>query len=173
MAKTIGIAEFTEENEREWNMLSAREKICVRYMIKNDVTMSSVLVGVFSAYVVNLFSNLVSMSFGSILHGIMYAVNAAAAVGILAIIIHLYSVHIKVEYNVPREGSGYDALLNRRFEFLFDNYQKKCRKWTAELCLSVLILVMTLAGCLFANHYDHSDANEIQMRMEDENKNEN
>ena len=54
-------ARLNDENMEQWNSLGVGEKLFYKYVLENDTTLSSVLLGIFTAYVVNLISNLVTL----------------------------------------------------------------------------------------------------------------
>ena len=44
-------ARLNDENMEQWNSLGVGEKLFYKYVLENDTTLSSVLLGIFTAYV--------------------------------------------------------------------------------------------------------------------------
>ena len=135
---------LSEDGKHIWQELSFCEQIYCKYCFLQNTTISTVFVGVTSAYLVNIFTNLIGMRFDGWFHITAYLVNAALSVAIFTCVVLLYSIHIdSKEVNDAKQGmKSHHVTLELEF---FQKSRKKI-KWTLYLLLgfTALLLVITV-----------------------------
>ena len=141
-----------DKNKENWNHLNTSERLFYIYLIKNDTNLSSILVGVFSAYVVNVFSNLISLEFEFLLNVGLYVVNAFFAVRVLYFVIMLYSIHLKSERIEEKDEEV--VHWNKNFEKLFITYGEQIKENLKKLMSSTFLLLIALLLCCMLNNME-------------------
>lgn len=86
-----------DDNKEWWERLSNGEKLFYKYILEYDTTLSSILLGVFTAYVVNLTSNLVTFNVTDLFVFVIYVFNVIFAFIILYFLMKLYRIHVILE----------------------------------------------------------------------------
>lgn len=144
--------DFTEEHLQKWKNLSKKEKWFYRYMIENDTGLSSILVGVISAYVVNSLFGMAGMEWISWWYMIMYCLNFLMSVWCLVRIIRLYGVHIRKE---RRDEEDSDTVyLNKSFSWIYENCQLEVQRILDRIWIPFLGMLITLLMCfLIRNNF--------------------
>ena len=144
---------LSEDGKHIWEKLSFFEQLYCKYCFLQNTTISTVFVGVASAYLVNIFTNIIGMTFEGYFHIIIYLVNAALSVAIFICIVHLYSIHIdSKEENDAKQGAKSHHVTSE-LEFFQRNRPKIKRTLYWLLGLIVLLLVIAVI-CIVVNNLD-------------------
>lgn len=143
-------AKFNDENKENWEQLDWKEKLFYKYVIENDTSLSSILVGVFSAYVVNIFSNLISIKFTHWFIVAIYFFNAFFALRTLYLIIKLYSIHMRKERR--DEENAVSVYLNKSFGWLHEKQKDEIDSIIKKITISIFFLLATLLICFGFNN---------------------
>lgn len=147
-------AQLTAENTKLWENLGCGEKIFYKYMIECDTSLSSLLIGILTAYVVNLVSNLVTLRITGLFVLGTYLVNMICALKSLLILMKLYRLHICLERQ--RAKNALSVQVNLDFEFLQEHRQFITFN-VKSLIRAAIGLFIALVLC-FANANDFPNA---------------
>lgn len=142
--------ELNSENMDQWEKLSSYEKIFYKYLVEYDTTLSSVLLGIFTAYVVNLISNLLTLDVKNIFMFVSYALNMVFALRTLYFVVKLYRIHVLLEKLSINDVIS--VRVNKDLEFLFSKHDHIADN-VNMLKKSIIGLVITLLLC-FAIYND-------------------
>lgn len=140
-------AQLTSDNMKLWERLCISEKLLYTYMIECDTSLSSLLLGVLTAYVVNLISSLVTLKITGLFMFGTYLVNMICALIVLFILIRFYRLHVCLDRQ--RGENALSVQINLDFEFLQGQQQFITRNIKSLIRLAV-VLFIALALC-FAN----------------------
>lgn len=108
---------LNDDNMEQWNSLSDSEKLFYKYVLENDTTLSSVLLGIFTAYVVNLISNLVTLIMTDLFLFFVYIFNMIFAIRTLYFLVKLYHIHVMLEKQ--SEKNAISLRVNNDFRVLY------------------------------------------------------
>lgn len=142
-------ARLDNDNMEQWKSLSSGEKLFYKYVLEHDTTLSSVLLGIFTAYVVNLISNLVTLKMTDLFISVAYAFNMIFALRTLHFLVKLYQIHVMLEKQ--SENNAISLRVNNDFKILY-----KRRDHVADnvksLKKSAIGLFITLLLCFAINN---------------------
>lgn len=141
--------ELDSENKKKWEMLSSYQKVFFRYVIECDTSISSVILGVSTAYVVNLISNLITLDIKNELMFISYVVNMVFAVRTFYFLVKLYCIHILLEKLIINDVVS--VRVNKGLVFLFEN-SIYIKDNIMSFKKSIIGLVITLLLCFAINN---------------------
>lgn len=114
-----------------------------------NLSVSTVLIGVFAAYLVNVVTSLFGIEFDGTLHFILYVTNICLSLFAFLDVMKLYSLHVEIKENSDPEARS----VHVSNEF---NYYKKNRA-TIKCCLyrilvlSVLLILILGFSCYINN----------------------
>lgn len=143
-------AMFTESNMEKWNELGFGDKVFYKYIIEHDTTLSSMLLGIFSAYVVNLISNLITLKIENVYIVIIYFINLIFALKVLCSLIKLYGIHMAVEKQ--SEDNSISIRMNHDFEALYKSRRDEIASIIKSLEWNFLGIFITLLMCFAINN---------------------
>lgn len=140
----IGV-KLNDDNMAIWQNLSVGEKLFYKFVIEHDSTLSSMFIGIFSAYVVNIVSNLAMWKIDNSSFAIVYLFNLFFASITLVLLMKLYPLHLLVE---KRSATNADTVrVNKNFELLYQS-ERDIKIIVKKLKFSIIGLCATLLLCL-------------------------
>lgn len=143
-----GVA-LDDNNRERWKNLSNSEKLFYNYVLENDVTLSSMMLGIFTAYLVNLISNLVTMKVTDLFMLVAYVLNIIFAFLTLHFLVKLYRIHFILDKQ--SENNAISIRVNKDFNFLYEN-QTSISRNVKSLKNSVILLFIMLLLCFGINN---------------------
>lgn len=143
-------ASLSEVNRERWDQFKFGEKLFYKYVLEHDSTLSSMLLGIFSAYVVNLISNLMTLEIEDLLIVPAYVMNLIFAVWTLYCLIKLYRIHLALEKQ--SEENPISMRLNNDFAALYENRQNDIIRNMKSLERALFGLLVTLLLCFAINN---------------------
>lgn len=138
-----------------WESLNFGEQLYCKYFFLQNTTISTVFVGVASAYLVNIFTNIIGMTFEGFFHIVIYLINAILSVIMFICVVRLYSIHVdSKEISDATQGlKSHHVTLELEF---FQENRSKIRKNLRRLFVCVCLLLVTLTLCIIINNLDLS-----------------
>ncbi len=144
---------LSKEGKCIWESLNFGERLYCKYCFLQNTTISTVFVGVVSAYLVNIFTNIIGMTFEGTFHIIVYLINTILSVIMFVCVVRLYSIHVdskEISDATPGLKSHHTTL---ELEFFKKNHLK-IRKNLRILFICVCLLLVTLTMCIIINNLD-------------------
>lgn len=147
---------LSDDNMEQWNSLGVGEKLFYKYVLENDTTLSSVLLGIFTAYVVNLISNLVTLEMTDLFLFVAYIFNIIFAIRTLYFLVKLYHIHVMLEKQ--SESNAISLRVNNDFRVLYKRRSnvagnvKSFRKNIIGLCITLLLCFTINNGLMKVIH---------------------
>lgn len=144
---------LSKNGKRIWDSLGFIEKLYCKYCFLQSTAISTVFVSVVSAYLVNIFTNIIGMTFEGMFHIVVYLVNAILAVIMFKCVVQLYSIHVdSKEINDTTQGMK-SHHITLELEFFREN-RSKIRKNLRIFLICVCFLVVTAIICIIINNLD-------------------
>lgn len=151
MKPSLPKEELSEKSEEIWNSLCILEKLYCKYCFLQDTSISTVFVGVFSAYLVNIFTSIAGITFSGIIHIVAYSLNAIASVFIFIYVVKLYSIHVESKEKSNSKAGARSSHVTLELKHFKDNRKEI---WRALRCflIGMLFMFITLVVCCVINN---------------------
>lgn len=144
---------LSENGKRVWNSLSFGEQLFCKYCFLQSTAISTVFVGVVSAYLVNIFTNIIGTTFEGTFHIIVYLINALLSVIMFICVVRLYSIHVDSKETSDATAGMKSHHKTLEFKF-FEENRSKIRKNLRRLFVCACFLLVTLTICIITNNLD-------------------
>ncbi len=160
---------LNNSNLKHWESLNCGEKLFYKYVLECDTTLSSVLLGIFIAYVVNLISSLVTLKVTGLFMLAAYVFNMIWAFKVLFILVKLYRVHVLLEKQ--KRENAISIRVNSDFKFLHEMQAyiagnvKLLKKSAIGLFISLLLCFSITNGLVDVMHIVFEYAKSIWKEM--------
>lgn len=139
------------EISRIWETLGFWERLYCKYCFLQNTSVSAIWVGVFSAYLVNIFTNMIGMTFLGSLHVIAYVANIIFSVGIFACVVRLYSIHVDSKEKNNSESGTKNEHMTLELKYFEDNLFK-IKSVLHHLLIWIVLLLVTIVICSVINN---------------------
>lgn len=144
---------LSENGKSIWESLNFAEKLYCKYCFLQSTAISTVFVGVVSAYLVNIFTNIIGITFEGTFHIVVYLINTILSVIMFICVVRLYSIHVdSKEISDATQGmKSHHTTLELKF---FRENRLKIRANLRILFICVCFLLVTLTICIIINNLD-------------------
>lgn len=146
---------LSEEGRCIWENLSFWEQLYCKYCFLQNTNISTVFVGVFSAYLVNIFTSITGITFLGIFHIIVYTLNATFSVVVFICVVRLYSFHVDSKETIDSQKGTKSDHVTSELEF-FKKNRPKTQKILYSLLVFMILLLITLVICSAINNFNSS-----------------
>lgn len=144
---------LSERGKSIWESLDLGEKLYCKYCFLQNTAISGVIVGVVSAYFVNILTNVMGITFEGPVHIVAYIINAILSIVMLICVVQLYSIHVdcKEKSDATQGMKSHHTTLELVF---FKENRSKIRKNLGCLLVCISLLLATVLICVVINNLD-------------------
>lgn len=142
---------LSPKSTKIWLSLNTSEQLYCKYFFMQDLSVSAIIAGVFSAYLVNVFTSISGVTFRNLFHILVYVTNVLASVCTFICVVNLYMVHVD---NKQKNGTLNVARSHRvslEFEY-FEERRSEIAKNLRNFKICVAVLFVTLVMLCILNN---------------------
>lgn len=144
---------LSEKGKHIWESMSFSEKLYCKYCFLQNTAISTVFVGVVSAYLVNIFTNIIGMTFEGIFHIVAYLINAILSIKMFVCVVRLYSIHVDSKEMSDAKQGMKSHHITLELEF-FKKNRLMIKQNLRCLFTCTCLLIVTLVICIIINNLD-------------------